>query len=124
MISVISLSGTSTTTSSNKEPKNTGILAAWVAANTASPHTKLIKRREEDTATLKRNKVELEANSGKVEKLRKNLDITTLSIEELNREITKTGALFRRTDPNDPKWKEYQKTLVSLRKRHSETKVF
>ena len=39
MISVISLSGTSTTTSSNKEPKNTGILAAWVAANTASPHT-------------------------------------------------------------------------------------
>ena len=35
----ISLSGTSTTTSSNKEPKNTGILAAWVAANTASPHT-------------------------------------------------------------------------------------
>lgn len=83
-------------------------------------NTKLIKRREEDTATLKRNKVELEANSGKVEKLRKNLDITTLSIEELNREITKTGALFRRTDPNDPKWKEYQKTLVSLRKRHSE----
>lgn len=83
-------------------------------------NTKLIKRREEDTATLKRNKVELEANSGKVEKLRENLDITTLSIEELNREITKTGALFRRTDPNDPKWKEYQKTLVSLRKRHSE----
>lgn len=83
-------------------------------------NTKLIKRCEEDTATLKRNKVELEANSGKVEKLRKNLDITTLSIEELNREITKTGALFRRTDPNDPKWKEYQKTLVSLRKRHSE----
>ncbi len=83
-------------------------------------NTKLIKRREEDTATLKRNKVELEANSGKVEKLRKNLDITTLSIEELNREITKTGALFRRTDPNAPKWKEYQKTLVSLRKRHSE----
>ena len=83
-------------------------------------NTKLIKRCEEDTATLKRNKVELEANSGKVEKLRENLDITTLSIEELNREITKTGALFRRTDPNDPKWKEYQKTLVSLRKRHSE----
>lgn len=54
-------------------------------------NTKLIKRREEDSATLKRNKVELEANSGKVEKLRENLDITTLSIEELNREITKTG---------------------------------
>lgn len=83
-------------------------------------NTKLIKRREEDTATLKRNRAELEANGGKVERLRKNLDITTLSIEELNREITKTGALFRRTDPNDPKWKEYQRTLVALRKRHIE----
>ena len=83
-------------------------------------NTKLIKRREEDTATLKRNRAELEANGGKVERLRKNLDITTLSIEELNREITKTGALFRRTDPNDPKWKEYQRTLVALRKRHTE----
>lgn len=83
-------------------------------------NTKLIKRREEDTATLKRNRAELEANGGKVERLWKNLDITTLSIEELNREITKTGALFRRTDPNDPKWKEYQRTLVALRKRHTE----
>ncbi len=83
-------------------------------------NTKLIKRREEDTATLKRNKVELEANSGKVEKLRKNLDITTLTIEELNREIARTSTLFRQTDPNDPRWKEYQRTLVQLRKRHSE----
>nr|DAZ56386.1 MAG TPA: tail tape measure protein [Caudoviricetes sp.] len=83
-------------------------------------NTKLIKRREEDTATLKRNRAELEANGGKVERLWKNLDITTLSIEELNREITKTGALFRRTDPNDPKRKEYQRTLVALRKRHTE----
>lgn len=81
---------------------------------------RIIKKREEDTATLNKNKAELEANSGKVDKLRKNLDITTLSIEELNREMTRTGALFRKTDPNDPKWKEYQRTLVVLRKRHQE----
>ena len=33
------LSGTSTTTSSKKEPKTTGRFAACVAANTASPQT-------------------------------------------------------------------------------------
>ena len=83
-------------------------------------NTKLIKKREEDTATLRKNKTEIEANSGKVEKLRKNLNVTTLSIEELNREITRMSALFRKTDPNDPRWKEYQRTLVVLRKRHQE----
>ena len=36
---VISLSGTSTTTSSRSDPRNTGIRDAWDHANTASPHT-------------------------------------------------------------------------------------
>ena len=39
MISVISLSGTSTTISSSREPSASGSFAACVAANTASPHT-------------------------------------------------------------------------------------
>lgn len=76
---------------------------------------KLIQKRTEDSASLKKNQAEIESSKGKIDKLRQNLDITTLSIEELNREISRTNALFRTTDPNDPKWKEYQRTLIALR---------
>lgn len=81
---------------------------------------KLIQKRNEDTASLIKNKSEVDTNRSRVEMLRKNLDVTTLTIEELNREITRMGVLFRNTNPNDPRWKEYQQTLVLLRGRHQE----
>lgn len=79
---------------------------------------KLIQKRTEDSASLKKNQAEIDSSRGKIDKLRQNLDITTLTIEELNREISRTNALFRTTDPNDPKWKEYQRTLIALRTQH------
>lgn len=89
-------------------------------AKLGAENDKLNRKRAENTAILQKNKAELEVNGEKVERLRKGLDITTLTIEELNREIARTNTLFRQTDPNDPRWKEYQRTLVQLRKRHSE----
>ena len=83
-------------------------------------NVKLTEKRDKDTASLNKNKAEIVSNSGKIEKLRKNMDITTLSIDELNREITRMTRLFRTTDPNDPKWTEYQRTLVALRRRQQE----
>lgn len=81
---------------------------------------KLKQKRDADTASLNNNKAAVSEASAKIGALRKNLDVTTLSLDELNKEIAITNAKFRQTDPNDPKWKEYQATLVRLRTRHQE----
>lgn len=80
----------------------------------------LKQKRDADTNSLNTNKAAVSDAGTKISALRKNLDVTTLSLDELNREIAITNAKFRQTDPNDPKWKEYQATLVKLRTRQQE----
>lgn len=83
-------------------------------------NTKLNAKREEATATLNKNSSATEKGKQEIDKLRKNLDITTLSVDELNREIARMTVLFRQADPNTPAWEAYRKKLVELRGRHQE----
>lgn len=84
-----------------------------------SRETETAKRKlDEETASLNKNRVATSKTAEDVKKLRSNLNITTLSIDELNKEITKTAALFRATDPNTPQWKAYQRQLIALRAQH------
>ncbi len=76
------------------------------------------KKLQEETVALEKNKSAANKTANDIKKLRDNLDITTLSIDELNKEITRTNILFRQTDPNTPQWRAYQQQLVALRAQH------
>lgn len=84
----------------------------------STENEKLSLKTKESTSKLDSNKASVADANAKIKTMHNTLDITTLSIDELNREITHTNNLFRALNPNDPKWKEHQQTLVKLRVQH------
>ncbi|MGL5682559.1 MAG: phage tail tape measure protein [Marinifilaceae bacterium] len=83
----------------------------------------MTEKRAELNRQVQAHNQQLSEASEKSNLLRKKMDINTLTIAELNKEISRTNDLFRNTDPNTPAWHQHQRNLEQLKRRHNELTV-
>ena len=84
---------------------------------------KLTQKRDVDTASLNKNKAAITESSTKIDSLRKNLDLTSFSLDDLSREITEATRKLRQMNPNDPKWNAHNAQLQTLNRRYAELRA-